>query len=123
MKDGSQSPITLKLNLLSQRRVAGAGWRNWALARLRDGDDLAEIAASASFEGVVIASKGFERRHIQKWPLQQQILLRQILIEAITQNRQVIYDWTASDQVKFTVRDMGGVIGITFYNPPDHALK
>jgi hypothetical protein len=125
---GSQSAITLKLNSLSRRRVGGAnpdGWPREVLEKLRSARGTADLVALASevdIDGVRVANKSFERRHIEIWPRQQQELVRQVLIHAISQGRQVVYDWNSDPEVKFTVRDMGDIIGITFYNPPGHGM-
>ena len=114
----SQSAITLKLNRLSTRRLLNPGaWTAAVVQQLANGVPLVNIA-SAALDGLVIASKPHERTHIQNWPADQQELIRQVLIEALSYGRDLVFDWHAGPGPAVTIRDFGYIVGVTFRSPP-----
>jgi hypothetical protein len=118
---GSQSAITLKLNLLAQHMRTNPSWPANVLERLRGpGTARAVLVALAqtSILGTTVASKTFEVGHIQNWPPYQQALIRQTLIDAISQRAVITFDWTAGPADSVAVRVLaGGGYGVTFYAP------
>jgi hypothetical protein len=121
----SQSAITLRLNRLSQRRARRENWggRLDQIRALLESDEPVESLlrlTGEEIDGIRIASKEFERGHIAAWPVEQLDLLRAIIAGAMRDGRQIVYDYSYDEKVKFTVRDDGEVLSVTFYNPPGH---
>src|SRR5262245_5818611 len=121
---GSQSPITMRLNLLANRRTADRALRQRILARLRDASvSAAAIATTAMPDmpgvqgapGTQIAVKNREVQHVNRWPSDQLELLRVVVQTAIEQDRPTFYDWQlVDDDPHIVVRDNGEGVFITF---------
>jgi len=117
---GSQSPITMRLNLLASRRVRTPALRSNIEARLLDRTVSVVEIATSPLDGTVIAINAREQEHVGGWPVQQLEVLRTIVLTAILQERPTFYDWQYEDaDPGITVRDNGDGVFITFRSRPD----
>ena len=114
---GSQSPITMKLNLLASRRLVNVQLRERLLERLLAATPV-EIV-SQPIDKTVIANKPHEVKHVRDWPEHQLDLLRAVVLSAIRQNRPTFYDWEFDPDTSITIRDNGEGVFVTFKSPPD----
>ncbi len=131
MPDGeSQSAITARLNrLFSNPQLLTGALPLLTPTAPPSAQLLADIASkplpgptgTASILGSVVAPKVREEHHIRAWPPEQADLVKNTLIDAITNGRQVAFDWQATASVKSTtIRDFGYIVTITFRSPPEY---
>lgn len=117
---GSQSPITMRLNLLASRRLRDAALRERLLAVLQDPNRSVQQIATSPLDGTTIAVRPREQTHVRNWPPEQLDLLRTAVRTAVEQGRPTFYDWQREDTGVFlTIRDNGEGVFITFKSPPD----
>ncbi len=127
---GSQSAMTLKLNLLARRRLSSDGWNDQdALTNVRHAlgvatgnGDLYSVV-SGGIDQVSVASRESEIDHLKSWPefygeIQRRFIAL-VILESIEQRRPIVYDWTVDLDDHFVYRDMGDLLSLTFYNPPN----
>jgi hypothetical protein len=120
MCDGnSQSPMTLRANSLA---IAFAN-RSWVpdadlLSQLVDpGADISDIAGRR-WNGVVVARKSHERAHLrQDFSTEQKELVKQLIVGAINDSRNVVFDWQPNDEHAISWIDGDDVLSITFKAP------
>jgi hypothetical protein len=118
---GSQSPITMRLNLLSNYRTRKVGMVEANLRTiLEDRTIRTKDIVTKMIDSIVIASSKREIDHVEGWPDAQLEILRNVIIEAIRQERPTFYDWQFEDDAQsMTIRDNGLAVYITFRSRPD----
>lgn len=117
---GSQSPMTMKLNLLSNYRTRRMEVEDAIRMLLERGDIPTKEIVKQMIEGIVIAGSQREIDHVNRWPDAQLEILRQVVLEAIRQKRPTFYDWQFEDEAQgMTIRDNGLAVYITFRSRPD----
>jgi hypothetical protein len=79
-----------------------------------------DMIAATPLDGTTVARRQHERDHIGRWPRHQKEMLRAVVLEAIAQRRQIIYDWQyEDDDQSIEVQDDGEIIGVTFKSRQD----
>lgn len=112
---GSHSPITVRLTELfgtseGLGRVTAIGTDN-----LVAGVPLVDRAAHHN-----IVRNDFERDHLEKWPADQQAMMRALLIHSIREGRPIVFDWEEDTTTSTTVMDFGETLAVTFRSPRDY---
>jgi hypothetical protein len=117
---GSQSPITMRLNLLSNYRTRQVEVEREIEDVLKDDTIPTKDIVKRMIDGITIATSPRELEHVQRWPNGQLEILRQVVLQAVRQKRPTFYDWQyENDLPGISVRDNGLAVYVTFRSRPD----